>query len=554
MSLPPRSPLQDQRLLAEIQSLLGQRPDRKNRAVRWSEVTGLRNALIEAGGAGSLDADAGSGGPAAGGGGTGVDALVARLERAEREIDSAEAEAALARGGVQNVLARLEEGGNILRTGQIVTLPDGSESAGIEAFVWDDGVTGPGSAVLLHGDMVIAPGTMAAEKFVAGLGSNMLQNTRFYDGVTHWQSVTGPQTTFGVREAGLPYAHPSFRTLMLFQDGPDAGEASSIRFAQQADGGAPRIAGAPCEPGKWYGASAYLSAHRCAGRVQIVFFTAAGAPIPAATDVSADATSAGSSENPDLWPRLFVKGQAPPGAAYVSLWVSKSGTLAGGSNSYLFLWKPMVEKTHARAVTPAEYGSNETSFMTGDMIFSRTLMGRHLVTSEAVITGPAQIGTGIIGTAHIGNAQIRSAHIEDLTIGPNHVRVDGLTQMRATSIPATPAPATGETLAGSLSFLPYEAGTKLLISLEGTATSAMGTGTTPASYRCDVKLYLNGTRIGEASVGPAGGVGSGFTAATGPIDMNRLRLSAAGTNTIEVRVSNAGQINNCQLRVQEFKK
>lgn len=439
-------------------------------------------------------------------------------------------------------------------TASLLTNVDGGRAiAGFEIASWNTTGQGTGAAVKLHGD-VLAPGTMSVGALLVGVGSNMLQNSRFTDGVTHWRGVTGAQTSFSVREKGTSYAHPSFRTLELRQSGTGA-DTSYIRYNPQSDADniLTRAPGAPCKPGAIYCASGYLSLHRCRGRVVLTWFRADGTGISPSVPGAWQPANSGSSSNPDTWPRYHVSGKAPADAAYVGCYFQKEGTQAGASDSYLFLWKPQIEETHSLNAEPALYTSGEAGYFTGDTLFTNFLQARH-VSTDTMRALNGQFANLAAANIRIGRAEITSAHIDDLTIGPEKIKVNGLTTLRSVSVPSTSAPSSGERVAGTLSFTPYEEGTKLLISLEGTATSAMGTGTTPASYRCDVKLYLNGTRIGAASVGPAGGVGSGFTAASDSIDMNRVRVSAAGTNTIQVRVSNAGQINASAIRVQEFNR
>lgn len=402
-----RGGLGDARVIAELESLLGKRPDKKNRAVRWSDLEAFRKSIIKAGGAGTLDGVApdGDGAVIPSVPGTTGERLAERLRLAEREIEAAEREAGAAREAAQNAMSALTNAGTVYRAANIVTLPDGSRTAGIEAFVWDDEGNGTGSAVLLHGDQVMAPGTLSANTLVAGFGNNLLQNTRFYDGMLHWFKGGNGEVTGAVREAGQSYAHPSFRTLMLYQNGTSSSE-SFIEYLVQQEGTTTRIVGAPCQPEKWYGASVYLCPLRCAGVIEIRFFDAAGQLIDGAQRATSWADRASSSTIPDLWDRAFVKAQAPAGAAYVSIRIRKRGTNAGSPNSYLFIWKPMVEETHAAATAPGAYASGETSLMTGDMIYSRTILGRHLIADEAVITGTAQMGRAVVGTLAIGENEV----------------------------------------------------------------------------------------------------------------------------------------------------
>lgn len=412
-----RGGLADARIIAELESLLGKRPDKKNRAVRWSDLEALRKSIIKAGGAGTLDgvAPEGDGETIPSIPGSVGERLAERLRLAEREIEAAEREAGAAREAAQNAMSALANAGTVYRAANIVTLPDGSRTAGIEAFVWDDEGGGTGSAVLLHGDQVMAPGTLSANTLVAGFGNNLLQNTRFYDGMLHWFKGGNGEVTGAVREAGQSYAHPSFRTLMLFQNGTSSSEAF-LEYLVQQEGTTTRIVGAPCQPEKWYGASVYLCPLRCAGVIEIRFFNAAGQLIDGAQRATSWADRASSSTIPDLWDRAFVKAQAPAGAAYVSIRVRKRGTNAGSPNSYLFIWKPMIEETHANATAPGAYASNETSMMTGDMIFSRSILGRHLTTEEAVITGKAQMGEAVVGSAQIEQLAVQTGNIAELAV------------------------------------------------------------------------------------------------------------------------------------------
>lgn len=43
-----RGGLGDARVIAELESLLGKRPDKKNRAVRWSDLEAFRKSIIKA--------------------------------------------------------------------------------------------------------------------------------------------------------------------------------------------------------------------------------------------------------------------------------------------------------------------------------------------------------------------------------------------------------------------------------------------------------------------------------------------------------------------------
>lgn len=399
-------------MLAKLESLLGDRPDKDSRAIRWKDIDSLRASLIGAGGAGTLD---GPPQPPEDGSGTlqpvtGGAALIARLRRAEKEIDAAEESATAAMDRARNALSALDNAGTVLRTTNMVTLPDGSRAAGIEGIVWDAEGNGTGSLLMLHGAQVIAPGTLSANEFVAGFGNNLCQNSRFYDGATHWQGSAGAETVFSVRTPGQTFSHPSFSTLLMSQGGPNANATSTITYAPQQDGTTTRLKGAPAAAGKWYGASAHVRTASCDARVIIEFFDAAGGSLLTHQTAWTDCES-GPNNDPDSWPRLFVKLLAPAGTRFVATHVQKRGTRAGASSSAMALWKPQIEETTAVSVQPAAYSSGEVGLFTGDMMFSRSIFGRHLTVSEAVITASIQIANATIRTAHIDDGQITNAKI-----------------------------------------------------------------------------------------------------------------------------------------------
>lgn len=337
------------------------------------------------------------------------------------------AEFGLTNGRVDTVSTVLSGLNGSVATASLLTQVDGGTAiAGFEIAAWNTAGEGTGAAVKLHGDL-LAPGTIAAGAFVAGFGSNMLQNSRFYDGTTHWAASVGAQTTLAVREKGQSWAHPSYRTLRLYQSGT-AAEYATLRYAPQtdADNITFRAPGAACQPRSVYCASAYLSLHRCRGRVGLVFFDAAGGVVDSAWGEWNDPVS-GSSNSPDTWPRRWVNETAPANAAYVALWVQKEGTLAGNTDSFMFVWKPQLEQTHSLNARPALYTSGEAGYWTGDSFFSRSIRGREIDAEDLVVTKLA-----ILNNAYIRHVNLNGFAVAKILKKVFHTRPNGEDMWRLT--------------------------------------------------------------------------------------------------------------------------
>lgn len=107
------------------------------------------------------------------------------------------------------------------------------------------------------------------------------------------------------------------------------------------------------EAGKWYEVSAYLLAHRSQVKLFIRWVNAAGGYISSPETVWTTAGGGGNSTLAD-YTRLWLKAKAPVGAVAAVLMARKS-TTQSGSDSWMWMARPMLAETSETATGPALY-------------------------------------------------------------------------------------------------------------------------------------------------------------------------------------------------------
>lgn len=107
------------------------------------------------------------------------------------------------------------------------------------------------------------------------------------------------------------------------------------------------------EEGKWYEVSAYLLAHRAQVKLFIRWVNAAGGYITSPETVWTTKSGGGNSTLAD-YVRLWLKAKAPAGAVAAVLMARKS-TTQSGSDSWMWMARPMLAETSETATAPALY-------------------------------------------------------------------------------------------------------------------------------------------------------------------------------------------------------
>ncbi|MBE9635785.1 hypothetical protein IQ782_02915 [Salipiger pacificus] len=261
-----------------------------------------------------------------------------------------------------------------------------------------------GSAIQLRADTIIADGTLAASKLAVGFGGNLLTNTGFWAGFSDWRTFasggSGGQTSFQLREPGQTWAGLLYPTLLIYQSGTATDGYADITsdpvYTIDGDSGL----GAQVTPDKRYEATIYCSTHRCTGQLRIHWLDEAGNSINYAGPTNIP-TAVSDSANPDKWPRHVVRGVAPANAAYARIHIRKLGTLSG-TNSYMFIHKPMLCEVPANATEMTPYSPGGSTFIDGATVKTGSLSAlaigadkmnaRYLEITEQLALDAAQAG------------------------------------------------------------------------------------------------------------------------------------------------------------------
>jgi hypothetical protein len=113
------------------------------------------------------------------------------------------------------------------------------------------------------------------------------------------------------------------------------------------------------EPGQYYQASIYMSAHRCSGQIIVEFLNGAGVVVSGTTLYSNTVTTAGASQTGgktlDSYTRAYVFGAAPTTAKYARVLIRSTPLTTTVSDSYLFFTCPLFGKALEGQTSPSPY-------------------------------------------------------------------------------------------------------------------------------------------------------------------------------------------------------
>jgi hypothetical protein len=271
--------------------------------------------------------------------------------------------------------------GSVARIRNIATVDGEPVGAGIEAVAFNNTGGTSGTLLKLIGDNVVARGTLSADRLVVGLGKNLITDPGFLDGTRHNTFSTGHDAIYRVRRPEESYSHPGFPTLMMQQQNADSAGLSIVYFRPHgASGNEP---GTPVSEGEVFTGSAYLSSHRCLCQVGIQFLDENGAQTGLVLSTPTNVGS-GPSNNPDRWPRVWAQAVAPAGTRYARFLVRKHGTLAGSTDSFVFIWKPQLEESAALGQRPSPWSSDGSTYINGDRLITGTFDATRMITTPHI--------------------------------------------------------------------------------------------------------------------------------------------------------------------------
>lgn len=264
----------------------------------------------------------------------------------------------------------------------------GTGAANIRIVEWDD-ETGAGSAIVLAGDNVIAPGTLSTSRLVVtDLSGNLVSNGSFLFGdFRGWGDVPAGWTlaAFDALGSVALSTMPARYALVIPTDASDQtiyseeiipvrpGDSFSARYNLCGEGSPPSVS--PYLVIRWY---------------------------DAAGDFISEFTTGLSNDPDDFWTRwTWQTISAPSGAVSMQYGFRR---LAGGAGT-LYITNITIERHRDGSI----------------LITPNSIRGAQLVTTEAIITANAQLGEAVIARANIGLLEVDSARIADLTVGTQKI-------------------------------------------------------------------------------------------------------------------------------------
>lgn len=288
----------------------------------------------------------------------------------------------------------------------------GGASAGFEMVAASD-PKGSASAIRMNADEIILNGTVktphlnagaiTAEKLAIGFGGNFIQNSSFATGTRGWtlgKTGTGGNECFlNVRAAGNQWAGADYPTLEIFQGGTATGGYADLRYLGISAVSGATAYGWPVKPNDWVETSVQASTHRCTGELRLQWRRVDGSIITH-TSGAGIPTDPSSPTNPDEWPLIWTKGRAPAEAAYVCLHLRKLPTQSG-TNSYLFLHKPMLTSSAQHRTEPTPFASGSFTYIDGEQIITDSIKARSIDANNLAVDGLAHLNVAYIKEANI---------------------------------------------------------------------------------------------------------------------------------------------------------
>lgn len=370
----------------------------------------------------------------------------------------------------------------------------GTGAANIRIVEWAD-EAGAGSAIVLFGDNVIAPGTLSTSRLVVtDLSGNLVRNGDFLFGDLRGWDVRPALADWQVVEfdplGSAPYSTLPMQYAVLSPVVSSSGLFQLERFA--------------CVPGDRFTISC-----RVAG---------VGGTINIGAGVSIDWYDADEVFISSSWFENVLTttdfevlgpwaGIAPSGARYGIVEVytySPSGTPAGRA----VFTDIRCERQRDGSI----------------LITPNSITGAQLITSQAVITASAQLADAVISNAKIGNLQVDSAKIANLTVGTGKVANSAITGAGASF---GSGGGTSWTTISSCTFS-TEGGRTLIAWAQVEPVSGPGGGGGAPGIG-QFRMLINGVVVYNSPI-----VG------TDNLPILRNSVSAAGTSTIQIQIIKTG--------------
>ncbi|QGH74587.1 virion structural protein [Bacteriophage DSS3_VP1] len=253
----------------------------------------------------------------------------------------------------------------------------------------------------------IASGAVTTAKLAVGNGGNMIENSNWTAGLSTVANYSNDSTTFKNQHSwrirpGSEGWSGGHGVLEIRQGGTASGTMNTYLHRM----GGSSTYGWPCKPGAKYSASVQMSVHRCTARAVVVFRRADNSWIDA-YDIGSNNGAQGSSEVIDDWPMVSNIVTAPTAARYAQLIIYKTGTNSG-SDSYVFVHKPMLAETHAEATEATPYSPSGATLISGNEIMTGAITAEKIAANSI---SAVQIAANTIGVSELSANAVTSDKI-----------------------------------------------------------------------------------------------------------------------------------------------
>lgn len=429
-----------------------------------------------------------------------------------QQINDAENEAIAAGIDAANALEAAQAVEDTAATALVLRPIGGTGAANIRIVEWGD-EAGAGSAIVLFGDNVIAPGTLSASRLVVtDLSGNLWVNGDFAQGdLRGWSTPPNGWAVVARDALSTTPAIAAMPTAFAIQTDADP----------LADQFFPLAEPFACKPGDRFtvafdyaGAGGTISLDFGA---QIVWFDEDGVEVSVS---SVPVTGYALTDWASIAPVAVV---APSGAvsALPRLYI------LGGSTGSGFISDLRLERQRAGSV----------------LITPNSITGAQLVTTEALITANAQIANGVIANANIADLTVTNAKIANLTVGTGKITNGAITGTGAAYGNNAALPASWTTIA---QFTATTEGGRNYVAWASIITTGFQAGSGTAGQG-SVRLIIGGTVVYQSTT-------------RGSEDFPALRNAVSGTGSTTVTIQALKQFGDgnfgCEAFIvgMEFKK
>ncbi|MCL7466345.1 phage tail protein [Phaeovulum sp. NW3] len=340
-------------------------------------------------------------------------AVMQEIAEAQAAADQAVAEAASALAKALSVEATSESA--------LVLRPiGGTGAANIRIVEWDD-AAGAGSAIVLAGDNVIAPGTLSTSRLV--VHDNSAVFSEVFDSaaaLAQWQNHAG------LGELAIVSSAHARQGGKVLQVGNNSGDDQAWYVARTL---------IPFDPDRTYRIRAGLRKNAGAGMIYLGFVGVAADGVTLVNNTGANTHTA----------QFYAPsgGQSPALNTYTEITGYVRGVGSGGAGT---LASPRMIHANVRYLRPVIIVNYETvagqtlvDYVKVDTVSDATLIADGAISTEKIVAGAITAASGIIADAAIANAKIANgaittAKIADLQVNTIKIANNAITSLVATEI------------------------------------------------------------------------------------------------------------------------